>query len=132
MLKRFKSPVIAIAMASYMTFLSTSPSFASMVESIPSEKHINIQDQRQVEIEKVQRALENKLVQEKLKAYGLTDEQVKEKLSQMSDQQIHMLAQASDKILAGGDGVGFVIGVLVIVILVIIILKLLNKEIIIR
>jgi hypothetical protein len=45
---------------------------------------------------------------------------------------LRTLAQASDRLLAGGDGVGFVIGVLIIVLLVIIILKLLNKEIIIR
>lgn len=50
----------------------------------------------------------------------------------MDDQQIHMLAQASQKVLAGGDGLGVVIAVLVIAILVVILLKLLNKEIIIR
>ncbi|MGC9081549.1 PA2779 family protein [Sulfurihydrogenibium sp.] len=76
--------------------------------------------------------MENKLIQEKLKAYGLTDEEVKEKLSKMNGKQIHMLAQASDKVLAGGDAIGFTIGVLIIVLLVIVILKLLNKEIIIR
>ncbi len=43
-----------------------------------------------------------------------------------------MLAQASDQVLKGGDGIGVVIGVLVIILLVIVILKLLNKEIIIR
>jgi hypothetical protein len=50
----------------------------------------------------------------------------------MTDDQIHMLAQASDNVLAGGDGIGVVIGVLVIILLVVVIMKLLNKEIIIR
>lgn len=54
------------------------------------------------------------------------------RLSQLNDQQIHMLAKASDKVLAGGDGVALAIGVLLIAILLVVLLKLLNKEIIIR
>ncbi|MGC9007434.1 MAG: PA2779 family protein [Sulfurihydrogenibium sp.] len=127
-----KKTSVALAMAGYMTLLTTAPAPAAMVDSMMSNNQTESQNQRDVEIEKIQRALENKLVQEKLKAYGLTDEEVKEKLSKMNDQQIHMLAQASDKVLAGGDAIGFTIGVLIIVLLVIVILKLLNKEIIIR
>jgi hypothetical protein len=83
-------------------------------------------------MEKVQLALENKLVQEKLRANGLSPEEVKARLGSMTPAQIHLLAQASDDVLAGGDGLGTVIAVLIIVILFIVILKLLNKEIIIR
>lgn len=132
MLRKLKNPILAVSMAGYISFLSVSPAVASMVESSFSSKQVEIQSQRDIEVDKIQRALENKLVKEKLKAYGLTSEEVKEKISQMSDQQIHMLAQASDRVLAGGDGIGAVIGVLVIILLIIIILKLLNKEIIIR
>ena len=132
MLNKMKKTSVALAMAGYMTLLTTAPAPAAMVDSMMSNNQTESQNQRDVEIEKIQRALENKLVQEKLKAYGLTDEEVKEKLSKMNDQQIHMLAQASDKVLAGGDAIGFTIGVLIIVLLVIVILKLLNKEIIIR
>lgn len=132
MLSRVKNPIIAAAVAGYMAFLSSSPATAAMIESKFSQKQIETQSQRDAEIDKIQRALENQLVREKLRAYGLTEEQVKEKLSQMTDEQIHMLAQASDRVLAGGDAIGTVIGVLVIILLIIIILKLLNKEIIIR
>ena len=52
----------------------------------------------------IQQALENKLVQEKLKAYGLTSDEVASKISSMTPGQIHMLATASDDVLAGGDG----------------------------
>ncbi|HOM30215.1 MAG TPA: PA2779 family protein, partial [Deltaproteobacteria bacterium] len=83
--------------------------------------------------ETIEKALEMKIVQEKLRAYGLDAQEVKAKLSSMSPTQIHTLARACDDVLAGGDsGLGVVIALLVIVILVIIILKLLNKEIIIR
>jgi len=132
MLVKLKKSGIAIALAGYMTLLSTSSAPAAMVDSIFSENQNQVISQREEEINKIQKALENKLVKEKLKAYGLTDEEVKEKLSKMSDNQIHMLAQASDKVLAGGDAIGAAIGVLIIVLLVIVILKLLNKEIIIR
>lgn len=132
MFNRMKKSSIALVMAGYMTLLTTAPAPAAMVDSLMSKNQSVVENQRDVEIDKIQRALENQLVKEKLKAYGLTDEEVKEKLSKMNDQQIHMLAQASDKVLAGGDGIGFAIGVLVIILLIIVILKLLNKEIIIR
>jgi len=130
MLKRASHPLIVLCMALYFIFLNTSPAVAGMVDSVTSEGKVS-QSLREMEINKIQRALENELVREKLKAYGLTPEEVNQKLSQMSDQQIHMLAQASDKVLAGGDILGTIIAVLIIVLLIVLILKLLGKEIII-
>ena len=132
MLIKLKKSGIAFAMAGYLALLSTSSAPAAMVDSVFSESQSRLMNQREEEINKIQRALENQLVKEKLKAYGLTDEEVKDKLSKMSDEQVHMLAQASDKVLSGGDAIGAVIGVLIIVLLIVLILKLLNKEIIIR
>ena len=87
----------------------------------------------QKDIGTIQQALENKLVQEKLKAYGLTSDEVASKISSMTPGQIHMLATASDDVLAGGDsGLGAVIAVLIIIILIIIILRLMNKQILIK
>jgi len=111
----------------WMTFFFTSPALASMIPSQGSPETSVAQD-----LTTIQNALENKLVQEKLLAYGLSADEVKAKLSSLSPSQIHMLAQASNDVLAGGDGIGLVIGVLIIIILVIVILKLLNREIIIR
>ena len=88
--------------------------------------------QLEQDISKVQLALENKLVQEKLRANGISPEEVKAKLSGMSPSQVHMLAQASDDVLAGGDGLGVLIAVLIIVLLVIVIIKLLGHDIIIK
>jgi len=50
----------------------------------------------------------------------------------MSDEQIHLLAQASDDILASGDGVGLAIGVLLIILIVMLIVKLMDKSILIK
>ncbi|WP_456463605.1 PA2779 family protein [Persephonella sp.] len=130
MLKKASHPLLVVCMVLYFVFLNTSPAIAGMIGSITSEGQTT-QSLREMEINKIQRALENQLVREKLKAYGLTPEEVNQKLSQMSDQQIHMLAQASDRVLAGGDILGTVIAVLIIVLLIVLILKLLGKEIII-
>lgn len=132
MLTKIKSKALALTIAGYFTILTTAPAPAAMVDSAFSDKNVVVKSEREVNIDKIQRALENEIVKEKLKAYGLDENQIKEKLAQMSDQQIHMLAQASDKVLAGGDAIGFTIGVLIIVLLVILILKLTGKEIIIR
>ena len=130
MLKKASHPLLVVFMAVYFIFLNTSGAVAGMVGSVTSEGQ-STQSLREMEIIKIQRALENQLVREKLKAYGLTPEEVNQKLSQMSDQQIHMLAQASDRVLAGGDILGTIIAVLIIVLLIVLILKLLGKEIII-
>jgi len=81
---------------------------------------------------KPQRALGNEILIEKFKAYGLSPGEIKDKLQSMSDEQIHMLAQASDQLLVGGDGLGIVIAILVIILLVILILKLYNKQIVVK
>lgn len=83
---------------------------------------------RKIDEIKVRRALENKLVAEKLKSYGLTKEQVIDKMDKMGDEEIHQLASLSDKIPAGGDsGLGIVIAILVIVALVLGILYLYKR-----
>ena len=85
---------------------------------------------RQQDLATLQRALENKLVQERLKALGYSDEEIKARLDQLSDQDLHNFATQIDTLTAGGDGLGLVIAILVIIILVIIILKLMDKKIV--
>jgi hypothetical protein len=90
-----------------MTGLS-GPTLAGMVGSYASPD-LRSSEIGAEEIEKIQVALENELVTAKLSAYGLTADEVNQKLGQMTDEQIHLLAQASDDILAGGNGVGLAI-----------------------
>jgi len=131
MIRKFRNPMFAMFLALFWCLFVTSPAGAAMVSSQVSSEHqegavLKIQD-----IDKIKLALENKIVQEKLRAYGLTPDEIKSKISGMTEEQVHLLAHASDSVLAGGDGVGFVIGVLVVIILVIVILKLLNTKIVI-
>jgi len=123
--------ITAVLMLLYFGFLHTAPAVAGMVGSVMSDGRTETVSLREMEINKIQRVLENKLVREKLQAYGLSPQEVREKLDQMSDQQIHLLAQASDRVLAGGDLLGTAIAVLIIILLIVLILKLLGKEIII-
>jgi hypothetical protein len=132
MISMMRNRVLTLVVTIYMIGFIASPAWAALIPSKTSLHNAAANAQVQQDIEKVQLALENKLVQEKLRANGLMPGEVKAKLSTMSPAQVHLLAQASDDVLAGGDGVGVVIGVLIIIILIIVILKLTNHEIIIK
>jgi hypothetical protein len=132
MITKFRKPTLALLVALMMALFFTSPATAAMVQSRTSSQQADYKSIQSKDFDTIQCALENKLVQEKLSAYGLTQDEINAKLQSMTDQQRHLLAQASEKVLAGGDGIGVVIGLLIIVLLVIIILKLYNKQIIIK
>ena len=80
----------------------------------------------------VQRTLEHRLVAQKLRDYGVSPDDVRQRLARASDEELHTLASAARGLPSGGDGLGTVVALLVIVILVIVILKLMNKEIVVR
>jgi hypothetical protein len=130
MWKRLRNPMLALAIAGWFFLFNSAPAVAGLVGSKPASEEVS-KINREEDIKTIQRALESKIVQEKLKAYGLSKEEIEKKLSEMDDQQIHTLAKASEKVLAGGE-LWLVIDLLLIAILVVILLKLLNKEIIIR
>jgi len=71
----------------------------------------------------IQKALEQKLVRERLKDLGYTDDEIKARLDQLSDAEVHSLATQLDSLAPGGE-LGLVIAILVIIILVIVILML--------
>ena len=87
---------------------------------------------RDADVIAVQRALENKVVRQKLADYGVAPADVEARLASMSDEDLHTLASATRGLPSGADGVGTLIGILIIVLLVIVILKLLNKEIVVK
>ena len=131
MVSKFRLPLLALAIAIYLSLFFASPGIAGMMGSMASAE-LQASGTREGNIDKIQLALENEIVQAKLKAYGLTEEEIQSKLQEMTDHQISLLAQASDDVLAGGDAIGFVIGILVIVLLVIVIIKLMDKSIVIK
>jgi len=78
---------------------------------------------RASDLGKIQNAIETKMIGERLRQIGLTADEIQKKLSQLTDQQIHQLAQQLDELRVGGDSgwvaFGIVIGLAAIAVLVI-------------
>lgn len=103
--------------------LISTPSNAAVTQSQMIAPEENASTKREINEIKVRRALENKIVAEKLMSHGLTKEEVSEKISTMSDEQVHQIASLADRIPAGGDGVvAVVVTLLVIAALVLLII----------
>ena len=100
---------------------------AGVISSITPEETASAED-----LASIQKFLENKVVVQKLIDYGVSPEEAMEKARAMSSQELHQLAKLTDRAAEGTSGVGFLIGVAVLIILIIVIIKLLNKEVIIR
>jgi hypothetical protein len=95
----------------------------------PSEIIVLSQTDRAADIAKIQKVLELKAVSERLTQLGLAQEEIKNRLDQLSDQQIHQAALQLDDLKVGqGDVLGFIIALLVIAILVVILLNLTGRK----
>jgi hypothetical protein len=86
--------------------------------------------ERASDLDRVQKVLELKMVQEKLKALGFTEEEVTKRLGRLNDDQLHQLALQLDELKAGGDGAAVLIIVLLVAILVGVILYLTGHRIV--
>jgi len=122
--RRFDLTIIFLVLVTFIPVsLISTISKAAVTQSQMIAPEQNASTLREIDEIKVRRALENKIVAEKLMSHGLTTEEVSEKLNEMSDEQVHQIASLSDRIPAGGDGVvAVVVTVLVIVALVLLII----------
>ena len=84
------------------------------------------------DVDKIQTVLENKLIRQRLQDLGYSAEEISSRLAQLTDQQVHTIAQKLDDLKVGGDGLGFVIAILVIAILVILILQLTGHKVFVK
>ena len=99
---------------------------------IPSGAITLHEDQRASDLSTIRTLLEAKLVKQRLQDLGFNADEVKERLSLLSDEQLHNYAQQLDTLRAGGDGLEVVIGILVIIILVLVILHLTGHRVIVQ
>ena len=98
----------------------------------PSEV-IGLSHERSSDLQKVQKFLEMKMVRERLKEYGLAQDEITARLDQLSDQQIHQLALKVDDLrVAGDEGLGIIVALLVIAILVVILILLLGHRVVVK
>ncbi len=84
---------------------------------------------RASDLQKIQKVLEIRMISERLKQLGFTADEIQARLNQLSDDQIHQFALHLDQLKVGGDGIGIVIGLLVVAILVVILIYLLGHRI---
>jgi len=95
----------------------------------PSEIIVLSQTDRVADLAKIQKVLELKAVGERLTQLGLAQEEIKNRLDQLSDQQIHQAALQLDDLKVGqSDALGIIIALLVIAILLVILLKLTGRR----
>jgi hypothetical protein len=80
---------------------------------------------RSQDIQTIKKALENKIVKQRLQDLGFSEKEIQERLNQLSDEEVHSLAMQIDSVSQGGI-LGVIIAVLVIVVLVLVILKLID------
>ena len=113
-----------------MSSLDIGPAAAGLAPSTRSGSTVT--SARDADLLVAQRSLENKVVAQKLRDYGVSPTEAQLKLASMSDQDLHRLASASKGLPSGGDATGAIIGVLVVVILVIVILRLMNRQVIVK
>ncbi len=98
----------------------------------PSEIIALAQADRAADLEKIQNVLEVKAISQRLTQFGLTNDEIQSRISQLSDQQVHQIALQLDDLKVGqDDALGLIIALLVIAILVVIILKLTGHKVII-
>lgn len=90
----------------------------------PSELIAMSQIDRASDLEKIQKVIEMKMVSERLGKFGLTQDEIQKRLSNLGDQQIHKLALQIDDLRVGGDAIGVIIALLIIAILVVVLLQL--------
>jgi len=96
----------------------------------PSEVIALSQVDRQTDIDKIQKALETKMIRDRLVQYGLTQDEINTRLSQLSERQLHNFALQLDDLKVGGDGSGVVAAILVVAILVVILVYLLQQKVV--
>jgi hypothetical protein len=126
---RFWTALFAVA---WLLSLEAVPALAGLAPSRVTGVTA-IASARDADLIAVQRALEHKVVAQKLRDYGVAPEEVQARLASLSDQDLHTLASYSKGLPSGGDdALGTIITLLVIVILVLVILKLMNKKVVIK
>jgi hypothetical protein len=98
----------------------------------PSEVVVPALSTRTLDVEKITMALEQKLVRQRLHDLGFSADEISTRLYELTDAQIHHFATRLDDLKVGGDGLGFVIAVLVIIALVILILQLTGHRVLVK
>jgi hypothetical protein len=77
---------------------------------------------RQQDMATIQKALEQKVVKQRLKDLGYTEEEIRATLDRLSDSEVHSLASQIDSLMPAGSTAGVLVVILLVAILVVLIL----------
>ncbi len=77
---------------------------------------------RAADLAKIQKTLESKVLQQRLRDYGLSPEKALEKINGLSDEKVHQLAANIDALQAGGSCITDLVIIVLLVILIILII----------
>lgn len=101
---------------------------ASLIESrLSTGEQIS---ERAEKIESVRKALEHKVVAQRLADHGLSQDEVMARMNSLDDKQLHQLASLSDEV-GGGIG-GVIIGVLLVALIIVVILKITDRRVVVQ
>ena len=123
-MQTFKNSVLAKRTTILLIILMSLVSIVPQVEGafIPSSES-QTELMRNQDIQNIRKALENKVITQRLQDLGFSDQEIQDRMDQLSDQEVHSLAMEIDSLTQGGI-FEVVIAVLVIVLLVVVILRL--------
>jgi len=109
----------------YLTLAFSILSFASSAPAmfIPSSHEGNGVGHREADLQKIQKLLESRLIQHKLSQFGLTREEIEERLCQLDDEQLHQIASQIHTLEPGGNGAEVILVLLVLGTIVFLILE---------
>lgn len=123
-MQTFRNSVLAkrttILLIVLMSLISMVPHVeAAFIPSTESQSGL----MRDQDIQIIKKALENKRVKQRFQDLGFSEQEIQERMDQLSDQEVHSLAMEIDSLTQGGI-FELAIAVLLIVLLVVVILRL--------
>ncbi|MBW1714920.1 MAG: PA2779 family protein [Deltaproteobacteria bacterium] len=129
-MRKFKDSVLTRRIAMLLVILMGIFSVVPRIEAsfVPSDESF-ASSARHKDMASVQKVLEQKLIKERLKDLGYTDQEINSRLDQLSDSELHQFATQLDSLTSGGSSL---VWILVIVLAVIAVLYFTNKRIVIQ
>jgi hypothetical protein len=121
-MKAFMTDPVVRWIATMLVVVMGLVSFVPRVEAsfVPSEQSDRASSpaSRQEDMATIQKALEQKLVQQRLKDFGYTEDEIRSRLDQLSDTELHSFAAQLDTLAPAGSG--FEVAVIILLIAVVI------------
>jgi hypothetical protein len=113
-----KTLIASLALATTLAMTMPPKAWAMLAPAQTAVQTHESNEARAADLKTIQTSLESKVIRQRLAEFKLTPEQINSRLGQLSDAQIHQTASQIRSLNPGGDAVGFVVGVLLIVVLV--------------